>query len=92
MERMEPSIIAMLKSIYRAAPTGIGMVRNRVFDQVNDRICEMTGFSREELIGQSSRMVYPSQEEYDQVGRDKYDQVRRLGVGTVETRWQRISC
>jgi PAS domain S-box-containing protein len=65
------------------------MVHNRVFDQVNDRICEMTGFSREELIGQSSRMVYPSQEEYDQVGRDKYDQVRRLGVGTVETRWQR---
>jgi PAS domain S-box-containing protein len=89
MERMEPSIIAMLNSIYRAAPTGIGMVRNRVFCQVNDRVCEITGYSREDLIGQSSRLVYPSQEEFDHVGRVKYDQVRRLGIGSVETRWQR---
>ncbi len=89
MEQMEPSIIAMLNSIYRAAPAGIGMVRNRVFCQVNDRVCEMTGYSRQELIGQSSRMVYPSQEEFEKVGRDKYEQVQRLGIGSVETRWQR---
>lgn len=80
---------AMLNSIYRAAPVGIGLVRSRVFDQVNDRICEMTGYGREELIGQSSRILYPTQEDFDFVGTEKYDQIRRQGWGAVETRWRR---
>lgn len=28
-------------------------------------------------------------EEFEKVGREKYDQIRRSGAGTVETRWQR---
>jgi len=79
----------MLNSIYRAAPVGIGIFRNRVFCQVNGRFCEMIGYSREEMIGQSARMLYPSQDEFDRVGRDHYDQVRRYGIGSIETRWKR---
>jgi PAS domain S-box-containing protein len=78
----------MLNSIYRAAPVGIGIFRNRVFCQVNGRFCEMIGYSREEMIGQSARMLYPSQDDFDRVGRDHYDQVRRYGIGSIETRWK----
>jgi PAS domain S-box-containing protein len=80
---------ATLKSIFRAAPTGIGMVSDRVLKRVNDRICEMTGYSREELVEQNARMLYPTDEDFEYVGREKYAQIRERGTGTVETRWTR---
>jgi len=80
---------AALASIFRAAPTGIGVVRDRVFHQVNDRVCEMLGYTREELLGQDARMVYPSEHAYAKVGREKYRQIAERGTGTVETLWQR---
>jgi PAS domain S-box-containing protein len=80
---------ATLESIFRAAPTGIGMVSERVLKRVNDRICEMTGYSREELLDQSARMLYPTDEDFEYVGTEKYAQIRERGIGTVETRWRR---
>jgi len=78
-----------LQSIFRAAPVGIGLVSNRVLVEVNDRICAMAGYPRGELLGQSARMLYPTQEDYDYVGREKYRQIREQGTGAVETHWQR---
>lgn len=80
---------ARLLSIFRAAPVGIGLASNRVLLEVNDRICEMTGYSREELLGGNARILYPSDEDYDYVGREKYAQIRERGTGSVETRWER---
>ncbi len=80
---------ARLRSIFRASPVGIGLVRERVLLEVNERVCEMTGYARDELVGRSARHLYPTQEEFDFVGREKYAQIRRAGVGTVETRWLR---
>lgn len=79
----------MLTSILKSAPTGIGVVENRVLVQVNDYILDLTGYSREELIGRSSRMLYPTQEDFDFVGREKYRQISEKGTGSVETRWRR---
>ena len=80
---------AKLTSIFRAAPVGIGLVKNRVLTEVNEQICHLTGYSREELLGQSARLVYPSQEEFEVVGQEKYRQIQETGMGTVETRWRR---
>ena len=76
-----------LSSIFRAAPTGIGVTCNRILLDVNDRICAMTGYDREELIDHDARILYPSQEEYERVGAEKYRQITAQGTGTVETRW-----
>jgi PAS domain S-box-containing protein len=78
----------MVESIFRAAPTGIGMVQDRVLMQVNDRICEMLGYTREELIGRSARVLYASDEDFEFVGVEKYRQIAKVGTGTVETRWK----
>jgi PAS domain S-box-containing protein len=78
---------ASISSIFRAAPIGIGVVSDRVLVQVNDRLCEMTGYSPYELVGKNARLLYPSDEDYDYVGREKYRQIKERGTGTVETHW-----
>jgi PAS domain S-box-containing protein len=78
-----------MRSALRAAPVGIGRVKDRVILEVNEAVCEMTGYSREELLGRVSRMLYPSDEDYGYVGEEKYRQIAESGHGTVETRWKR---
>jgi len=78
-----------MRGIFRVAPTGIGLVKNRVLMDVNPRICEMTGYNREELIGENARMLYPAQEDFDFVGSEKYRQIALKGTGSVQTRWRR---
>lgn len=78
-----------LLSIFNVAPTGIGLVHDRIIKEVNPRICEMTGYEPEELIGKSARMLYFTDEDYEYVGRVKYDMIEKTGTGSVETRWKR---
>lgn len=80
---------AYLTGLVRAAPTGIGMVKNRILVDINERICQMVGYAKTELVGQSARILYPTQEDFEYVGREKYAQIRDRGVGAVETRWQK---
>ncbi len=78
-----------LKSIFRVAPSGIGVLINRTIVEVNPKVCEMTGYSSDELLGQNARILYPTQDDYEFVGREKYKQIAKHGTGTVETRWRR---
>ncbi|MBW2607949.1 MAG: PAS domain S-box protein, partial [Deltaproteobacteria bacterium] len=80
---------ASLASIFRAAPTGIGVVCDRVIQKVNNRLCEITGYLSDELLGKNARILYPTDEDFEYVGREKYIQIRERGTGTVETKWQR---
>ena len=80
---------ARLASLFRAAPVGIGVLVERHFTEVNDRFCEMVGYAADELLGQSSRLICSGDAEHDHVGRELHAQIARLGVGTVETRFQR---
>lgn len=79
---------AALNSIFKAAPIGIGLVSNRILLQVNEKICEITGYSQKELIGKSSRILYPTKKDFDFVGAEKYRLISELGTGTVETKWK----
>ncbi|TVQ08373.1 MAG: PAS domain S-box protein [Bacteroidetes bacterium] len=78
-----------LKSIFLAAPSGMGLLVSRVFQDANDKLCQMTGYSHQELIGKSARMLYCTDEDFEYVGREKYRQIDELGIGTVESRFRR---
>ncbi len=78
-----------LSSILRSAPIGIGVTSHRIIRTINDRICEMLGYTAEELTGKSTRFVYPTQEDYDDVGEANKAQIRDKKSGSLETRWQK---
>ena len=80
---------AQLGGILRAAPVGVGMVHDRVFEWVNDGMTALTGYDGRELRGKSARILYPDQEEFERAGREKYAEIRARGSGSVETRWRR---
>ena len=77
------------KTIFRIAPAGMGMLRERMFIEINPKVSEITGYSREELVGKSTRILYASDKEYNYIGREKYRQIKRHGIGSVETVWKR---
>ncbi|MCJ7551363.1 MAG: PAS domain S-box protein, partial [Anaerolineae bacterium] len=77
---------SMLQSVFQATSIGIGIVSDRTLLRVNRRFCEMTGYEPEELIGRNTRMLYPTEADYNYVGNETYAQIKRQGTGTVETR------
>ncbi|MBN1424070.1 PAS domain S-box protein [Candidatus Fermentibacteria bacterium] len=76
-------------SIFRGSPIGVGVAVNRIIVEVNDRFCELCGYAREELIGQSTARLYPHDKEYERVGRDLYEPINRGAIGTVEAKFRR---
>jgi PAS domain S-box-containing protein len=80
---------AELESLLRAVPAGIALVADRVMRQVNQRFCDMTGYSREELIGRTSRVLFLTDEDYQRIGEEGYAKLHAEGTGTVEARLRR---
>jgi PAS domain S-box-containing protein len=76
------------QQVAQVTSIGVGVVVNRVFTTVN-ALCEMTGYEACELIGRNSRMLYPTEDDFQYVGREKYRQISDRGIGVVETRFRR---
>ena len=53
---------------FEMAPIGLVLSRNRTMVDCNERVCEMFGTSREQLIGKTFQLLYPSAAEYERTG------------------------
>ncbi|MCF8226849.1 MAG: PAS domain S-box protein [Bacteroidales bacterium] len=78
-----------IRSIFRVAPTGIGVVKDRKMVEVNPYFCEITGYRADELINKSSRILYPSKKEFDDTGQAIYNKIAEHGTSKVETQLKR---
>jgi PAS domain S-box-containing protein len=78
---------ARLKSIFRAAPVGIGLIIDNQITEVNERFCEMTGYDRRDILGNSTKIFYSDVLEYKRVDQYSKKQMSKTGIGTVETQW-----
>ncbi|WP_319589125.1 ATP-binding protein [uncultured Desulfobulbus sp.] len=78
-----------LNSILRVAPVGIGLTKRRVFTSVNPAMCDLTGYSSEELLGQRTRLLYLTDEEYLSNGNKLNAQIDQQGTGMTEATWFR---
>lgn len=74
-----------IEGIFRSSPIGIGMTKNRIFEMVNNQLCNMLGYSREDIIGHSARIIYASDEEFERVGRVKYAYMASDNKGEIYT-------
>ncbi|MBU0664629.1 MAG: PAS domain S-box protein [Proteobacteria bacterium] len=79
----------MLNEVLHATPMGVGIVKDRVIQWVNASFCAMLGFSPEELVGQSTRILYENDEEFQRVGEMFYPQIAKDGFGALDTRFCR---
>ncbi|MBL0919930.1 MAG: PAS and helix-turn-helix domain-containing protein [Hydrogenophaga sp.] len=50
------------------APVGLALSRERFMVDCNQALCEMFGATREQLVGQSFQILYPSADEYERLG------------------------
>jgi PAS domain S-box-containing protein len=50
------------------APVGMVLSRHRTMVDCNQAVCDMFGTDREQLVGQSFQILYPSADEYERTG------------------------
>lgn len=79
---------ATLQSLFRAAPLGISILRNRIFQWVNHRLAAMLDYSPEDMRGMPSHALYENDEEYVRVGQLLYTNAISFSFETVESRWR----
>lgn len=77
---------ATLRGIFEATPIGLCIMKDRIYQSANHAWYENFGYSPSGIIGNTTRMLYESEEEYERVGRELYKDLSTLGKTTVETR------
>ena len=79
---------AVLRSLLEATPAGVGLLYDRIFLNVNKALCMITGYSEQDMLGQTTRMLYPDEEEFSCIGRKMYGQLESEGLGMLEANLQ----
>jgi len=74
-----------LSAFFRAVPAGMGVTVQRRFQQVNDYFYQTLGYRPDEIIGQSTRIVYPSDEVFEWIGQEIQNQIKQNGLAVIET-------
>ena len=50
------------------APVGLVLSRHRAMVDCNQAVCDMFGVTRDQLVGQSFQILYPSADEFERIG------------------------
>jgi PAS domain S-box-containing protein len=55
-----------LQATFNTVSVGFAMLNNRVIKEVNQAACQLLGYSREEMVGRTSRLWYFSDQDWEQ--------------------------
>ncbi|MEN6489490.1 MAG: PocR ligand-binding domain-containing protein, partial [Smithella sp.] len=64
---------------------GIAFVRNRIYEWVNPKLCELYGIPKEQLEGASTRIIFPDDEAYQRQGDEIYSSLAQGKKAIIET-------
>lgn len=79
-----------LQTIFDAAAVGIMLAKDRILVRCNPKSVAMLGYvSAEELNGQSARIMYPSDTEFEHQGDILFSQLSKTGNAVTETQMVR---
>jgi len=80
---------AVLRSMLDATPVGVALLVNREFKKVNNSLCDITGYSAEELTGHDTRILFIDDSEYLRIGQDLYKSQTGHTVEMLESRFRK---
>lgn len=80
---------ATLRSVFHAAPVGICILKDRVFQRANQFWQDVLGYAEETLLGRSTRLLFETDEEWRRVGEALYPRLHQLGKVSTRTRFLR---
>ncbi len=87
-QKVAETVEKRFKGFLKTAPIGLAIIAERKFIWVNDLV-NLYGYSADEMVGQDSRMVYPSDEEYERVGLELFSQLQEHDIGATTARLRR---
>jgi len=80
----------IVNSILSASPIGIGLVENRFIKQINGGMMKMFRFDSEmDYFGKSARIIYPSEEDFLNVGDFIYKYLKAEKEAWLDTTFKR---
>jgi len=83
--------LKLIENIFESSPVALGILGyeggKRTLVQVNNFMCKMLGYKQDELQNKSARILYPTQDEFDRIGKYKYEIISKGKNSIVETQW-----
>lgn len=77
-----------LSSLFQASPAGIWVAVNDEIVLVNDRMCSLLGYSRHELIGKKTRILFQGDDNHTDVGTGMYIVPDSQGIGLIVSKFR----
>jgi PAS domain S-box-containing protein len=81
---------AKLRSIFRATPVGIGVLKDGLVTEANDVLCAMMGCAHGELVGRRARALFPTLATFDPGGGGSHGAPNGDGPSATEVVGRRI--
>ena len=90
-EQETQALVRQLEAVLDNAEVGIALSRNSKFELVSRNLCRMFGFDKSQVAGQSTRLIYPSEEAYVALGERARPSFLRSGTFEGEVQLMRRS-
>lgn len=79
---------SQIEQILKIAPTGIGMTKKSIITLVNDKILEMTGLTKDQVIGKKSSVFFKSIDVFNEAEVEAFRQLSLYKNSEIETLWK----
>ena len=76
---------AALRSVFKAAPLGLSILKDGVFQDINESWIRSLGYSPSDVIGNSPRILFESEATFQKARQEIFASISERGIGSVQT-------